>query len=163
MTVRTLFLKNRWIGSLISCCILLISAAGCATLGPRSISMGRAEYNEVINRTEDEQMLLSIVKGRYGETYSLLAVSGVAANVRFSGNANVDIGFGPESYYEGNLVPFSGGGDLRGKPHGHLHAGSGRTVFAAAAVPASFEFADFDRSFQCNPLGNAHRADEPYQ
>ena len=110
MTVRTLFLKNRWIGSLISCCILLISAAGCATLGPRSISMGRAEYNEVINRTEDEQMLLSIVKGRYGETYSLLAVSGVAANVRFSGNANVDIGFGPESYYEGNLVPFSGGG-----------------------------------------------------
>jgi hypothetical protein len=54
-------------------------------------------------------MLLSIVKGRYGETYSLLAVSGVAANVRFSGNAGVQVGFGPKSYYEGNLVPFSGG------------------------------------------------------
>jgi hypothetical protein len=78
-------------------------------LGPSSISMGRAEYNEAINRTEDEQMLLSIVKGRYGETYSLLAVSGVAANVRFSGNAGVQVGFGPKSYYEGNLVPFSGG------------------------------------------------------
>ena len=41
--------------------------------------MGRADYNEAINRTEDEQMLLSIVKGRYGETFSLLAVTGVAA------------------------------------------------------------------------------------
>ena len=38
--------------------------------------MGRADYNEAINRTEDEQMLLSIVKGRYGETFSLLAVRG---------------------------------------------------------------------------------------
>jgi hypothetical protein len=45
--------------------------------------MGRPQYNEAINRTEDEQMLLSIVKGRYGETFSLLSVNGVAANVWF--------------------------------------------------------------------------------
>ena len=71
--------------------------------------MGRADYNEAINKTEDQQMLLSIVKGRYGETFSLLAVSGVAANVRFRTNANLEAGFGPERYYLGNLVPFSGG------------------------------------------------------
>ena len=57
--------------------------SGCAIVGPSSISRGRADYNEAINKTEDEQMLLSIVKGRYGETSSLLAVSGVAANVPF--------------------------------------------------------------------------------
>jgi hypothetical protein len=78
-------------------------------MGPKSISMGRADYNEAINRTEDEQMLLSIVKGRYGETFSLLAVSGVAANVRFRANAGVEVGIGPEKDYLGNLVPFSGG------------------------------------------------------
>ena len=88
---------------------LLFVVSGCAIVGPRSISMGRGDYNEAINRTEDEQMLLSIVKGRYGETFSLLAVSGVAANVRFRTNATVEAGFGPESYYLGNLVPFSGG------------------------------------------------------
>ena len=82
---------------------------GCSTVGPRSISMGRADYNEAINKTEDEQMLLAIVEGRYGETFSLLAVSGVAANVRFRANAGINAGFGPDENYSGNLVPFSGG------------------------------------------------------
>lgn len=54
-------------------------------------------------------MLLSIVRGRYGETFSLLAVRGVHANVRFRTNADVNAGFGPEADYDGNLVPFSGG------------------------------------------------------
>jgi hypothetical protein len=71
--------------------------------------MGRADYNEAINKTEDEQMLLSIVKGRYGETFSLLAVSGVAANVRFGANAGVEVGIGPSRNYGGNLVPLGGG------------------------------------------------------
>jgi hypothetical protein len=88
---------------------LCAGIGGCANVGPRSISMGRASYNEAINRTEDEQMLLSIVKGRYGETFSLLAVNGVAANVSFGSAANVQAGVGNDDYYMGNLVPFSGG------------------------------------------------------
>ncbi len=71
--------------------------------------MGRADYNEAINRTENEQLMMSIVKTRYGETSSLLAVSGVAANVRFNASAGVEAGFGPSSNYDGNLVPFTGG------------------------------------------------------
>ena len=71
--------------------------------------MGRGDYTEAINKTEDEQLLLSIMRGRYGESYTLLAVSGVAANVRFRTNAGADIGVGPTSNYDGNLVPFSGG------------------------------------------------------
>lgn len=71
--------------------------------------MGRASYNEAINKTEDEQLLASIVRSRYGELYSLLSVTGVAANVRFSANAGINLGFGDSSDYETNLVPFSGG------------------------------------------------------
>jgi hypothetical protein len=71
--------------------------------------MGRANYNEAINKTDDEQMLLAIIEGRYGESFSLLSVSGVAANVRFRANAGVDVGIGPFENYDGNLVPFSGG------------------------------------------------------
>jgi len=101
--------KGRRVLTLTTLWLVLFALSGCAMVGPKSISMGRADYNEAINRTEDEQMLLSIVKGRYGETFSLLAVSGVAANVRFRANAGVEAGFGPERYYLGNLVPFSGG------------------------------------------------------
>ena len=101
--------KNRRVLTITILCFGLFALSGCAVVGPRSISMGRADYNEAINKTEDEQMLLSIVKGRYGETFSLLAVSGVAANVRFRSNAGVEAGFGPSNNYVGNLVPFSGG------------------------------------------------------
>jgi hypothetical protein len=71
--------------------------------------MSRSVYNEAINRTEDEQMLLSIVKGRYGETSSQLAVSAVVANINFKTNAGVEAGFGSKDNYRENLVPFSGG------------------------------------------------------
>ena len=90
-------------------CFVLYAVSGCAIVGPSSISKGRSDYNEAINKTENEQMLLTIVKACYGETSSLLAVSGVAANVRFSTRAGVQAGFGSGDSYEGNLVPFSGG------------------------------------------------------
>jgi len=101
--------NGQWVVTLAILCLALGMLSGCAKVGPRSISMGRADYNEAINKTEDEQMLLSIVKGRYGETSSLLAVSGVAANINFSAKAGVQAGFGPDDNYTGNLVPFSGG------------------------------------------------------
>jgi len=95
--------------TLTSLCFVVFALSGCAIVGPRSISMGRADYNEAINKTDDDQLLMAVVRGRYGETFSLLAVTGVAANVRFGTNAGVELGFGPNENYDGNLVPFSGG------------------------------------------------------
>jgi len=96
--------KDRRAFFLTTYCLVLCVLSGCTVLGPRSISMGRADYNEVINRTEDEQMLLSIVKGRYGETSTLLAVNGVAANVRFSTSAGIEAAFGPRDISGDNLL-----------------------------------------------------------
>jgi hypothetical protein len=101
--------KFSWVFMLITFCLVLVVFSGCALVGPSSISMGRADYNEAINRTEDEQMLLSLVKGRYGETFSLLSVTGVAANVRFGSRAAIQAGFGPKANYVGELTPFSAG------------------------------------------------------
>jgi hypothetical protein len=109
MKMRLFCPKDRRVSTLTTLCFVLFALSGCAVVGPKSISMGRADYNEAINRTEDEQMLPSIVKGRHGETFSLLAVSGVAANVRFGTNAGVEVGWGSKENYAGNLVPFSGG------------------------------------------------------
>ena len=83
--------------------------SGCGGVGPQTISNGRADYNEAINRTEDEQMLMAIVKRRYGESATLLAVSSISASVHFTSSASINAGFGPEENYSGNLVPFSGG------------------------------------------------------
>jgi hypothetical protein len=109
MKMGSYYRKDWWRLTLAILCLVLFALSDCATVGPKSISMGRADYNEAINKTEDKQMLLSIAKGRYGETFSLLTVSGVAANVRFITNAGVQAGIGPDDSFAGNLVPFSAG------------------------------------------------------
>lgn len=85
-------------------CLLL---AGCAVVGPQSIKSGRVAYAEAINQTQDEQILLSIVKGRYGESSTLLAVNGVIANLRFRAEVGADAGFRGVGDPDDNVV--SGG------------------------------------------------------
>lgn len=83
--------------------------AGCATAGPASIANGRAVYNEVINNTEDEQILNVIVRERYDQTFGMLTVASVTASIKVSANVNGQVGIGPTENYSGNLVPFSAG------------------------------------------------------
>jgi len=73
---------------LIACALEL---CGCAVIGPRAISGGRGIYTEVINTTEDEQILRMIVRMRYDETVGMLTVSSVTANLRFSAQAGTNI------------------------------------------------------------------------
>jgi hypothetical protein len=63
----------------------------------------------VINRTEDEQILNVIVRLRYDETFGMMSVASVTANLRFSTQAGANIGVGDSDNYAGNLIPFSAG------------------------------------------------------
>jgi len=56
-----------------------LGLSGCASIGPQSLDDTRLHYNEVIKRTTEEQLLLNIVRLRYTDTPSSLAVSGIAA------------------------------------------------------------------------------------
>src|SRR5215475_15613663 len=61
--------------------VVLVSmvAAGCPTFGPRALEQTRLHYNEAVKRTTEEQLLLNIVRLRYTDTPSSLAVSAIAA------------------------------------------------------------------------------------
>jgi hypothetical protein len=82
-------------------------AAGCAGVGPAALARGRPAYNTVINATEDQQVLSMIVRRRYGETFGMLAVASVTASLRTGAAFGGNVGIGPNSAYDGNLVPFS--------------------------------------------------------
>ena len=97
-------------------CVLLLSLYGCSVVGPSAISRGRADYNQAIDRTGDEQMLMHIIQNRYGENSGILAVTSVTANFRIAGRADVNVGIGPDDSFEGNLVPFSGGATYEENP-----------------------------------------------
>jgi hypothetical protein len=95
--------------SLLPALLTLVVLIGCSTVGPSTISHGRADYNEAINRTDDEQLLMALVRGRYGETSRLLAVTGVTANVRFATNVGAEVGYSTEEIDEWTFGPFRGG------------------------------------------------------
>ena len=93
--------------------ILLIVGAlaiyGCNVIGPQAISGGRGVYAEVINRTADEEILNVIVRMRYDETFGMISVANITANLRFSAQVGTNIGVGSSDNYAGNLVPISAG------------------------------------------------------
>jgi hypothetical protein len=60
--------------------------AGCATFGPTALQETRLQYNEVVKRTTEEQLLLNVVRLRYNDTPSSLAVSAIAAQFEFVKN-----------------------------------------------------------------------------
>ena len=84
--------------------LLLFLLCSCANVGPQSISVSRTAYAKAIDQTENEQLLLSIIKGRYGETASLLAVNAVAANISFRSEAGIEAGFGSNNIRGENLL-----------------------------------------------------------
>ena len=92
--------------------ILIVGALaiyGCNVIGPQAISGGRGVYAEVINRTADEEILNVIVRMRYDETFDMISVASVTANLRFSARVGTNIGMGNSNDYAGNLVPLSVG------------------------------------------------------
>jgi len=56
-----------------------VVAVGCTTFGPHVLGQMRLQYNDVIKRTTEEQLLLNIVRLRYTDTPSSLAVADIAA------------------------------------------------------------------------------------
>ncbi len=93
-----------------ACALLVVlSSTGCAIVGPTALRGSRSAYNDAIVATNNQQVLAMIVRMRYGEPAKLLAVSSVTASMSIQASAGAQLGFGPTSNYEGNLVPLTAG------------------------------------------------------
>ncbi len=89
--------------------IAMLALTGCTIVGPAAIYNGRLAYNEAIVATDNQQMLMVVVHNRYNESANLLTVASVTANVHTTTSAGVQVGYGSDSNYSGNLVPFTAG------------------------------------------------------
>jgi len=90
--------------------------SGCVSIGPPAISNGRMAYNEVINYTEDQQVLNAIIRDRYGQTFSLLSVSSITANVKFRSALGAEFSAWGDSNDVDNLTPLSMGAGYEDNP-----------------------------------------------
>ena len=58
----------------------LLTASGCAQIGPDLVQAGRNEYNQVLAQTQDEETLLNLVRMRYSDNPTFLEVSSVSTS-----------------------------------------------------------------------------------
>lgn len=84
-------------------------AGGCA-LGPRAMESGRLRYNEAVKKTTEQQLLLNIVRLRYGDSPSSLSISTIADQRELSANLGATpffaaAGAGDWGTYRGTVLP----------------------------------------------------------
>lgn len=91
---------NRYLArGLALACAAVLSA--CAGLGPRYLAAGRPLYNEAVQETEAQQLLLNIVRQRYNDPVMFLDVTNITSKATYSigGTARA-------------VIPFAGTGSV---------------------------------------------------
>lgn len=68
--------------------MLPLSITGCVNLGPATLKSERSNYNLAVQRTNDEQLLLNLVRLKYRDTPFFMEVSSVASQFTLSSSAN---------------------------------------------------------------------------
>lgn len=62
-------------------------------MGPRQIDHGRLRYNEAVQRTFQQEMLLNLVRLKYRDNPEFLSIGGIAAQYSFEGSAGAGLTF----------------------------------------------------------------------
>lgn len=70
--------------------LLIVTGLGaCTGVGPRAISVEHADYNDVLVRTADEQLLRNLVRLRYRDRPLFLEVSSITSQIVVGGSAGI--------------------------------------------------------------------------
>ncbi len=111
----------------------LVSASGC--LGPKAVSYTRMRYNEVMRTTNDEQLLLNIVRLRYADSPIFIDLPNITSQFEVAGRGSYFGGYGNETPGRASL----GFGELtlRDTPTLSYHPREGREIAKALLTPLS--------------------------
>lgn len=78
---------------------LMVLLSGCA-LGPHTVQPSSLGYNEVLHDTAETEMLLNLVRARYGEQPVFVEVPSVTQQYDFTGQATV------QGHFRNSVFPF---------------------------------------------------------
>ncbi len=109
------------------------SLTGC--IGPSAVRHTRMKYNEVMRSTNDEQLLMNIVRLRYADSPVFVNLPNITSQFEMSGRGNYYGGYGnqvrgPASLGFGEL-------SLRDSPTLSYHPREGREIAKALLTPLS--------------------------
>src|SRR5271157_4142727 len=128
--------KTIWHRSIPRAVILLAlwsGASGC--IGPNAVRYTRLRYNEVIRDTNDQQLLLNIVRLRYADSPVFIDVPNITSQFEVAGRGNYLGGYGNETPGRASL----GYGELslRDSPTLSYHPREGWEIAKALLTPLS--------------------------
>ena len=114
-----------------------VSILACGCLGPTALSITRTRYNEAYRSTNDEQLLLNIVRLRYADSPIFIDLSNITSQFEMSGRGNYAYGLDGSGPGMSNL----GTGELfvRDAPTLSYHPRSGQEIAKALLSPLSAE------------------------
>jgi len=108
---------------------VLVGVSGCA-IGPSALRGNRPEYNRVLQQTEKAELLLNIVRLRYGEHIKFLQVASIVStsNVGASVNASATVPFGMQFRLNNKFKRNNNSGANTAKVGGGLNSSETPTI-----------------------------------
>jgi hypothetical protein len=124
--------------------LLVVSLAVAGCLGPKAIQYTRLRYNDVIRDTNDQQLLLNIVRLRYADSPVFIDLPNITSQFELSGGGNYFGGYGnqvnaPASLGTGQL-------SVRDTPTLSYHPREGREIAKALLTPLTADLFSIFRS-----------------
>jgi hypothetical protein len=90
-------MKRRLLLTPLTCALALVAAAGCKSIGPDSVQPDRMPYSTAVADSWKEQLLLNIVKTRYGDAPAFLEVVSVVSGYSLETGVQLGGQFSPQS------------------------------------------------------------------
>ena len=124
-------------GSVALALLVFVSLLPSGCLGPTALSVTRTRYNEAYRSTNDEQLLLNIVRLRYADSPIFIDLSNITSQFEMSGRGNYSYGMDGNGPGMSNL----GIGEFffRDAPTLSYHPRGGQEIAKALLSPLSAE------------------------
>lgn len=122
-------------GLLARAVVLSACLGACGCLGPAAVRSTRLRYNEVMRATNDEQLLLNLVRLRYADSAVFVDLPNITSQFEVAGTSNYTGGYGNQFAGLANLG--IGEISLRDTPTLSYHPRHGREIAQTLLNPLS--------------------------
>src|SRR6516165_5629128 len=128
--------KALWYRSFRRAIVLLATWAGVSgCIGPHAVRYTRMRYNEVVRGTNDEQLLINLVRLRYADSPVFIDLPNITSQFEVAGTGNYNGGYGFQ--FPGHTNLGFGQLALADRPTLSYHPREGREIAKALLSPIS--------------------------
>jgi hypothetical protein len=97
-------------------CVALLALSSCASIGPATVRRDQVDYADAVSEAAKRQLLLNLVKLRYGDTPNFVTLSQLVAGYSLEGRLSIAGDFDRNALVFGHNFDFGLGGTFSDRP-----------------------------------------------